>query len=337
MKAKLLSAGGGAARRRRKRVARRVGRRLSAIPYRPSTIRLNSLLGDLTLVDAYSFEERRRSGGDLVCLVAGHKRDLWHVVLPYVEEAADGKCVCVVSPGIYDRALSDVCAQWGWSYLSTATRDAFLAQSICFELHDGADLIVRIDEDMILPPNSIDALIERYLRIRDAGVLSPGALAPLVPIDGLGCRYVLEAMGLLERFELRFGKARIHATETPVETNAEAALWVWENTAPLARTAEILAGEPERLLYVPIVPDTGMIVFERSFWDAIGYLPLRRRHRLFGRNDDTPDAGYICSRAMTLSRPVIITSRVVAGRFAHDAHYEAMQGHLDAQPHLFVV
>ncbi len=312
-------------------------KRLGPSLYRSLKFCARGIRGQLRLCDSYRFEDRSDQNAELVCLVAGRKRELWHLVLPHIEEAAADRYVCVVSPGIYDKALSLLCEQWGWSYLSTATKDANLAQNICYSLHEDAEIIVKIDEDMFLLPGSIEALVDRYQSIRNEGIVRPGVLAPLVPIDGHCYRYFLEALNLLDGFELLFGKARMHAQDSAVVTSSEAALWIWQQTSPLSYAAEALAELPEKLLYVPIVLNTGMIVFERSFWEAVGYLPVYRRRLVFGKNTNITDSEYICSRAMMLSRPVIMTSHVVAGRFSHEAQYKDMREQLGRNPGMFAI
>ncbi|MFV0295236.1 MAG: hypothetical protein ACK5JT_03855 [Hyphomicrobiaceae bacterium] len=293
--------------------------------------------GQLRVADSYSFEDRRTGSTQLICVVAFRKRDLWPLVLPHVAEAAQNDYVCVISPGLYDHGLSDLCEQWGWSYLSTATRDANLAQNICFWLHQEAQIIVKIDEDMIVPPTAIADLINRHRLLSEDGEITPGVTAPTVPLEGLCYRYLLELLELLKAFELRFGKAMLHADDSVISRNIEAAIWIWEKTSPLTQTAEALNALPEKLIYAPIVVNPGMIVFDRSFWDEMGDLPVFRRRLMFGEDSLGTDHRYISSRAVTLSRPVVITSHVLVGRFSFNAQYTKMLDLYRDRPEIFSV
>ncbi|MEZ5856455.1 MAG: hypothetical protein R3D67_17535 [Hyphomicrobiaceae bacterium] len=311
----------------------RIGPRI----YRGLKQAVKRINGQLRTGDSYSFEDRRTGSSQLICIVAVNKQDIWPLVLPYIEEAAKGDYVCIISPGLYDHGLSHLCEQWGWSYLSTATRDANLAQNICFWLHQEAQLIVKIDEDMILPPNAIADLVQRYQAISAGSEITPGVVAPMVPLDGLSYRYLLQSLNLLKAFELRFGKAMLHAEDSVISRNIEAAIWIWENTSPLGRTANLLAEMPEHLIYAPIVLNPGMIVFERSFWDDMGYLPVFRRRLIFGQDSIATDRHFISSRAVTMSRPVVITSHVLVDRFSFSAQYQKMLKLFQENPETFSV
>jgi hypothetical protein len=282
------------------------------------------------------FENRSVGSPILICLVAGRKQELWPIVLPYLEEAAGEHYVCVVSPGKYDKALSLVCEAWGWSYLSTKTSDSNLAQSICYLLHREAELIAKIDEDMFVLPGSIDALFLRYRELCNQSAYRPGIVAPMTPLDGLSYRYLLEMLGLLKSFETIFGKAIAHCDKSVIAENLKAALWIWQNTSPLSQTGRLLRSMPERLIHAPIQCSTGMIVFERSFWQEMGYRPIFGRGLMSGHGLGA-GSSWICSRALTLSRPVVVTSKVIAGRFSFDHQYEEMKRVFESQPTRFTV
>lgn len=287
--------------------------------------------------DAYRFEQHRPAESLLVTLVLDGQSELWPTLLPYVEEAVDGRYLCVVTPGVYHDGLSHLCEEWGWSYLSTATDDFGLAQNICYKLHPTAELIVKIDDGMFLLPNSIAQLSNRFQRMMDEGIVRPGAVAPIIPLDGLCYRFLLEWLNLLEAFELRFGKASMHATDAVIARNAKAALWVWERTSPLSRTAAALVSQPERLVLAPIRFSAGVIAFERSFWHDMGQFPVFRSRLMIGQQAKGEEAAFFSASAVALSRPIVLTSHVLAGRFSFDRHYDEMAGVFAKRPGMFVV
>jgi hypothetical protein len=288
----------------------------------------------LKLTDQFRFENRLRGSSILVCMVAGSKPELWRLVMPRFERAAPDVDVCLVSPGLRVEALADLSRRTGWSYLSTATNDVSLAQNVCYRLHPQAELIVKVDEDMLLVPDSISALISQYRQIKTQGIVDPGFVAPMVPINGFCYRPLLEMLGLLDEFEARFGRARIAYCSTPIHDDAAAACWMWERTTPLERTARRLA-KPVRTLFCPVQFSMGLIAFERSFWDMIGHLPVRRRRLVLGGSTCGEDERHISIQACTTSRPGVITTAAFAGHFAFEAQHAGVRPLMELRPELF--
>jgi hypothetical protein len=287
------------------------------------------------LHDRITFDDRRRGAPVVVCMLAGYKPDLWPFVMPRFRAALPEADVCLISPGLRHAGLADLCRQEGWSYLGTATNDVALAQNVCYRLHDRARMIVKLDEDMLLLPTSITALLEEYRLIKAEGVLDPGFVAPMIPLNGFCYRPLLEMLGLLEAYEAVFGRARLATAGLPVQTDPLAARWIWEHTAPLADTAAKLAALPRRVLPCPIQFSIGLIAFERAFWEQIGYLAVYRRRLLAGLSTLGGDEAYLCARAVETSRPAVVTTAALAGHFSFGPQYAGMKALLEQRPGLF--
>lgn len=296
----------------------------------------------LRAVDVYSrlhdrvvFDDRRRQSGVLVCMLAGYKPDLWPFVMPRFRAALPEADVCLVSPGLRNEALARLSEREGWSYLSTATNDVALAQNVCYRLHDAAEMIVKLDEDMFLLPETIATVLAEYRAIKEEGSVDPGFVAPMIPLNGFCYRHLLEMVDLLDRYEERFGRARLATSGLPVHTDPAAARWIWERTAPLAATAARLGALERRRLLCPIQFSIGLIAFERRFWELIGLLPVPRHKLLAGINTLGGDEAYICSRALEISRPAVVTTAALAGHFSFGPQYAGMKALLDGRPELF--
>jgi hypothetical protein len=288
----------------------------------------------LRSTDHHCFDDRRQGARTLVCIIAGYQPELWHASLSSFAAALHDVDVCVVTPGLAVDELRAQCTSRGWSYLGTATNDPSLAQNLCYRLHPDARMIVKVDEDIFLLPQTIVNLVRRYDAIRASGV-NPGYLAPIIPINGFGCRPLLEMLDLLEEFEERFGKAgTVHSSE-PIHDDPLAARWVWERTAPLAETARKLSSVPVRDLPCSVRLNLGIVVFERTFWEEIGQLPVRRRRLVMGLSNTDADEEHICTQAVAASRPGIVTTAALAGHFGFPAQHDAMLSLLESKPHLF--
>jgi hypothetical protein len=287
------------------------------------------------LHDRIVFDDRRSGAPVLVCMLAGYKPDLWRFVMPRFRAALPEADVCIISPGLRRDDLADLCQREGWSYLSTATNDVALAQNVCFRLHDAAKMIVKLDEDMFLLPDTISAVLSAYRDIKAEGVVDPGFLAPMIPLNGFCYRYLLEMLGLLDEYEAAFGKARLATSGLAVHTNPAAARWIWERTAPLSATAARLGALGHSVLFCPIQFSIGLIAFERRFWEEIGYLVVHRHRLLAGLSTLGGDESYLCARALEMSRPAVITTTALAGHFSFGPQFAGLKTLLDERPELF--
>ena len=286
--------------------------------------------------DRFRLDDRRQGRSVLVCLLAGYKPDLWPFVIPPLKASLPKADVCVLSPGLWSSELAGLCRDEGWSYLGTTTNDVSLAQNVCYRLHGDATMIVKLDEDMFLLPDTIETLLTEYRTIVKQGAVHPGFVAPMIPLNGFCYRHLLEMLGLLPEYKSRFGRARMATSGIPLQTDAAAATWIWERTTPLAALPARLSMSEVRRLLCPIQFSIGLIAFERAFWEEIDFLPVYRRRLLAGANTLGGDEEYLCAKAVEMSRPAVVTTATVAGHFSFGPQYAAMKSLLEERPEMFL-
>jgi hypothetical protein len=287
------------------------------------------------LHDRFTFDDRRTGARTVVIMLAGYKRDLWPLVFPRFKAALPEADVCLVSPGLRNEALAELCRREGWSYLATATNDVSLAQNVCFRLHDRAEMIIKLDEDMFVLRNTMSDLLAEYKRIKREGRVDPGFVAPMIPLNGFCYRHLLEMLGLLDEYEAQFGTARLATAGLPLHDSPLAARWIWEHTAPLEGLVQRLQGMPRRELFSPIQFSIGIIAFERRFWEQIGYFAVPR-HKLMARMSTLGgDEACLCAAAMVHARPIVVTTAALAGHFSFGPQYAAMKELLQSNPEIF--
>jgi hypothetical protein len=288
------------------------------------------------LRDRYTLDDRREGASLLVYLLIGYKPALWPFVIPRIAAAIPaGADVCCLSPGLHSPEVAEIARRHGWSYLATATNDVSLAQNVCLSLHPDAVFVCKIDEDMFLLPQTIARTLAAYEALKASGVADPAFMAPVIPLNGVCYRWVLERLGLLQAFEERFGVARLATANLPVQSDPAAARWIWRRTTPLEVTAERLAKASVQYLYCAVQFSIGLIVFERAFWEEIGMLPVHRRRRALGASTLGGDEAYLCKAAVEKSRPGVVTTDAFAGHFSFGPQYAGMAELLREAPELF--
>ncbi len=283
----------------------------------------------------FVFDDRRKGRPVVVAMLAGYKADLWPFVMPRFRASLPVADVCLVSPGKRSDELAALCQRESWSYLSTTLNDVALAQNVCYRLHDDAELIVKLDEDMFLLPSTLPVLLEEYRAIKSEGWVDPGFVAPMIPLNGFCYRSLLGMLDMLPAYEACFGPARLATSGLAVHNDPDAALWMWERTAPLADTERRLQRLPRQRLLCPIQFSIGLIVFERRFWEAIGCFAVHRQRLMTGQSTLGGDEAYICTRALEMSRPGVVTTAALAGHFSFGPQYAGMRTLLRDRPALF--
>ncbi len=284
----------------------------------------------------FDFKDRHKGSACLVMMLAGYKHELWPFVFPRFERAVPRDAdVCVMSAGKYDFELDKLCELHGWSYLATRINDVSLIQNIAINLHREAETIVKVDEDIFLTAETLVDTLDYHQSTKARGIVDPCATSPMLNVNGVCYRPLLRRLGLLEKYEARFGVARCATLGVKATDDVEAAVWIWKHTAPLEETLARLQRAEQSELMAPVQFSIGAIVFDRAFWAEIGYLPVRQHQLLLRRSTLGADEEYLCRMAMFYARPVVICPHALAGHFSFGKQYEGMLEILDEKPEYF--
>lgn len=288
------------------------------------------------LSDRFQLKDRRHGGHRLVVMLAGYKQPLWPFVFPrFARAVPEGADVCVVSAGRYDAEIDRLCGEEGWSYLATQTNDVCLAQNVAINLHPEARTIVKVDEDIFLTADTLSDTLDYHDAVKAQGIVDPCASAPMLNLNGVCYRPLLRQLDLLDAYEAEFGVARCATVGISATNDPRAAQWIWMHTAPLERTAERLRRAAEPDLMAPVQFSIGVIVFDRAFWEQIGYFPVQRRKLALKIPTLGADEEYICRMAMFYGRPIVVCQHALAGHFSFGAQYPGMLDLLKSNPEYF--
>ena len=294
----------------------------------------DELLCEIWKTSEYIFENRQQ-GKEKVCLVlSGYKDFLWPIVYQRLAKfvPADTE-VCICSAGLYSEELSDLAAQYGWSYLSTSVNSVSLIQNITISLYDSAQWIYKMDEDVFITENAFDYIYELYNQCEKDMPYKIGYVAPLILVNGFCYRYILEKYGKLEDFESRFGKAYIGGnSDLEIVKNPDAAKYMWgEGGMPVLDTMakELASGTGHLLANVRF--SIGFMLFKREMWNAMmGY-------EVLGNKDlgvDEEDVGRFC---MNESRAIVVAKNALVGHFSFGKQTAAMRKYFDEHHEQFEI
>ncbi len=270
-------------------------------------------------------------------VLAGYKPELWHAVFgrlkAWLPEDTD---VCVMTSGCMVPTLVDLCAQNGWSYLSTRENRLTRIQNLAIWLHPAAQYIYKLDEDIFLTQGCLEQLYRTYCQAAEELKYEIAFAAPLIPVNGYGYVRVLEKCGLLEDWERRFGKAvytdgKHH--HTAIAEQGVAARYMWGEVQSVLRDIDALARkfaqEPEAYTICPIRFSIGIILFSRQSWMEWGLFPV---DWTVGMGLDEEHIAHIC---MYHGKVAVVSENALAGHLAFGTQTKEMLAYYRENRSLF--
>lgn len=283
----------------------------------------------------YTFINRSKSNEDLCIILAGYKEFLWKDTFTRIEKYIPNNFdVCVVSCGLYDKKLADLCEKNDWSYLSVEENKVTLAQNIAINLHNDANYIYKLDEDMFVTKDFFGKLKETYLKVKQENKFKVGFIAPLININGYSYRRVLEKTNLLSKFEEKFGIAYMDATPgEPIIENSDIAKFLWGYGNDELKNIDEISDEFSKQEFTysicPIRFSIGAIMFPRSSWEKMEKFDVVR-----GNNMGLDEVKF-CQFCTTYSRPMIVSENVLVGHFSYGPQTSEMKKYYNDNKNIF--
>ena len=228
----------------------------------------------LRLSDTNYFIDRRKNSTFLLIILAGYKPYLFEDVFARVKAFAPKQFdICITSSGLFDETLNQIAAENGWSYLSTAQNNIPLAQNMAIMLHEKAEFIYKMDEDIFVTAGTFETLLKTYRHVLRYGHYNIGFVAPLIPINGYGHIRVLEKLGLLETYERIFERTLYGAQpDRMIEKSPEVAKLFWgegEIVPSIDDMNKTFQAQEISYSICPVRFNIGLILFYRNFWKTM--------------------------------------------------------------------
>ncbi len=279
----------------------------------------------LTPALGLQFADRSRGSSRLVIVLVGYKPDLWPLTLARIARfVPDDFDVCLASSGRRVKALEELSAQHGWSYLSTNLNEVSTVQNLAIEKHPAARYIFKLDEDIFIGEGYFEAMLKGHLAVSQAGLHKPGISAPVINVNGYGYIEFLKELGMSREYADKFGELRQAADRIHAHHDGEAALWLWERSLPFDEVAQRFANLEFKYSTCPHRFSIGAILFERSFWVAMAGLAVSEHPGTLGYDEE-----ILCKYCLNSSEVIVVLHNVFAGHFAFGPQNQTMTAALN--------
>lgn len=281
------------------------------------------------------FIDRSKHRKVLCIILAGYKtylyKDVFERIIRFMPKDID---VCLVSSGLYSEDLAQRAEKQGWSYLSTKRNCVTLVQNVAIRLHEQAEYIYKIDEDIFVTDGCFQTLMNTYKRVETQEAYEVGFVAPLIPINGYGHMRVLDKLGLKNIYEELFERP-IYASHPGrmIENNGEVAKFFWGEggyVPPIDEMNRRWMAEEFRYSVCPIRFSIGFILFKRKLWEDMDMFPVLKDNPCMGLDEEE-----ICSYCMVHSKAIVVAENTVVGHLAFGGQNEVMKDYYYHNTELF--
>ena len=211
-----------------------------------------------------------------------------------------------------------------WSYLSTARNNISLVQNAAIMLHEKAEFIFKMDEDIFITQNCLVKLLQTFDYVLREGRYRVGFVAPLIPINGFGHIVILEKLGLLDFYDKKFETAMYGCNSSAMlEKSPEVAKFFWGEGNIFPSIDQINAAfQIQKLSYrvCPMRFSIGLILFHRRIWELMGGWRVSPAGFDLGT-----DEAQICTFCVQNSFGMIISENALVGHLSFGQQNAAMK------------
>ncbi|MBQ3336593.1 MAG: hypothetical protein IJG80_04235 [Selenomonadaceae bacterium] len=262
----------------------------------------------------------------MLMILAGYKPFLFEDVFARVKAFTPKQFdVCILSSGLFDETLNKIAAENSWSYLSTAQNNIPFVQNLAIMLHEQAELIFKMDEDIFITAGVFDTLLKTAIRVQNYEHYNVGFVAPLIPINGYGHVRLLEKLGLLETYEKMFEKVFYTSTfKRMLCNNPDVAKFFWGKGGIVPSIDELNdAFRNQKISYsiCSVRFSIGFILFRRELWKRMDGWQLPPENS-FGPGFDEEQ---ICKFCVNFSLAMVVAENAVVGHLSFGQQNEAMK------------
>lgn len=273
----------------------------------------------------YVFKNRSQNKQKLCIVLAGYKPFLYESVFgrlaAYLDKDID---VCIISSGKYVDTLDEMCEAKNWSYLSTKENNVSLVQNLAITLHEKAEYIFKLDEDIFITKDYFKKMYDAYKKIEKESDYKIGFLAPLIPINGYGHMRILEKLNKEKLYEEKFEKPLFAAgADRMIENNPEVAKFFWGENGyipDIDTLNEMFEKEEFSYTACPIRFSIGAILFSRKTFMELGMFEVNRKETAMGKDEED-----FCKYCIISSNAIVVCENIVVGHLSFGRQNEPMK------------
>lgn len=274
---------------------------------------------------SYIFENRSQNTKTMCMVLAGYKEFLWENVFKRLKKfEMEGLDVCILSSGVYDNKLSEICKKNNWSYLSTEVNNVSLIQNLAIKLFLNAEMIFKLDEDIFITENYFKSMLNTYKEAQDKSYGNVGFVAPLIPLNSYSYVRVIEKLGLEDVYRNKFGKIKYCAdTDCTALSNPEVAKFFWGEGGFIEKIDNIsykLQQEGINYTMCSTRFNIGAVLFSRKIWEKIGH--FSEDISFSGMGMDEKD---LCCGSIWNSLVMVVNENILVGHFSFAIQTEEMK------------
>jgi len=280
----------------------------------------------------YSFDDRRKNHKKLLIVLSGYKPLLWDIVFDrFVEYIPDDMDVCLVLSGVENDYLKELAELQGWSCLCTKENKLSLAQNIAIMLHDEAEMIYKIDEDIFIGKDYFERMESSYKTIMSNEICRMGFLSPILPVNIYSYIPFLRKMDLEKDFMERFGDEINKMGAWALHNTNEITSYLWDNCLPFDIVYDEIWGNKTTITFSPYRFSIGAILFHRNLWEDMFGFDVGEEGEM--GNDEV----HICNHCMEQFLAIYIDTNILAGHFAYGAQTKAMSEYYEKKKKMFEI
>lgn len=281
-----------------------------------------SLLNELWKSCEYKFINRKQNKDKLCIVLSGYKEFLWGNIYERLNKyTPDDVEICLCSAGQYSEALCEIAERNNWSYLSVPVNSVSLTQNICISIFDKANWIYKMDEDMFVTQGAFENMYAVSQKIIDSGKFDFGVCSPLIPVNAIGYRYILEKYEKLSEYEKMYGKAYVGGSvQREIEKNPLTSAYMWgEGKMPQLDDIAKDFGDVNEYRLCNTRLSIGLILFQRELWNRMqGFV-------VYGNMDLGVDEEDINAFCINDSKVIAIAMNAVVGHFGFGKQTDEMK------------
>ena len=186
-------------------------------------------------------------------------------------------------------------------------------------LHEKADFIFKLDEDMFICENYFSLMESSYKKIASQELCRIGYLSPVIPVNVFSYIPFLKKAGLETVFREKFGSDVLSIGGWALHWEREVTKFLWENSLPLDDKAMLFLNNKSNPEKCPYRFSIGAILLRRSLWkEMLGF-------EVGAEGEMGNDEVHISSHCMERFLCGYVDTNILTGHFAFGEQTDSMR------------